>query len=256
MGAAGSSSAGGEGHDMKRRTKVAAGAAVVLVIVLAAGGFAFWQLFGGSDPSPVALNPVTSSATPAATETAGESVDGTWTVDDTSGSLAEGTSSFAGYRVKEELAGTGANTAVGRTQKVSGSLTIDGTTITAMQVSVGHDHAPERREPPRRTAPHRWAADGPVPDGHLHPDEAHRGRLGAEGRPDVPSRRRGRPHAAWRHRSVEVSIQAQRNGDEMEAIGSVDVALTEYGIEAPTGFLVLSIAGTGTIELHLLFRPA
>ena len=42
----------------------------------------------------------------------------------------------------------------------------------------------------------------------------------------------------------------------MEAIGSVDVALTEYGIEAPTGFLVLSIASTGTIELHLLFRPA
>lgn len=85
MGAAGSSSAGGEGHDRKRRTKVAAGAAVVLVIVLAAGGFAFWQLFGGSDPSPVALNPVTSSATPAATERSGVSLDGTWTVDDTSG---------------------------------------------------------------------------------------------------------------------------------------------------------------------------
>ena len=50
-------------------------------------------------------------------------------------------------------------------------------------------------------------------------------------------------------RSVEVSIQAQRNGDEIEAIGSVDVALTDYAIEAPTGFLVLSIAPTGTIEL-------
>ena len=57
-------------------------------------------------------------------------------------------------------------------------------------------------------------------------------------------------------RSVEVSIQAQRNGDEIEAIGSVDVALTDYAIEAPTGFLVLSIANTGTIELHLLFQPA
>jgi hypothetical protein len=57
-------------------------------------------------------------------------------------------------------------------------------------------------------------------------------------------------------RSVEVSIQAQRNGNEIEAIGSVDVALTDYGIEAPTGFLVLSIANTGTIELHLLFQPA
>ena len=35
-----------------------------------------------------------------------------------------------------------------------------------------------------------------------------------------------------------------------------DVALTDYSIEAPTGFLVLSIANTGTIELHVLFRPA
>src|SRR6478609_6009470 len=94
--------AGGEGDDMKRRTKVAAGAAVVLVVVLAAGGFAFWQLFGGSDPSPVALNPVTWSAAPTASASSGGSLDGTWTIDDTSGSLAEGTSSFAGYRVKEE----------------------------------------------------------------------------------------------------------------------------------------------------------
>ena len=37
-------------------------------------------------------------------------------------------------------------------------------------------------------------------------------------------------------RIVEVSIQAQRNGDEIEAIGNVDVALTDYAIEAPTGF--------------------
>ena len=51
-----------------------------------------------------------------------------------------------------------------------------------------------------------------------------------------------------------MSLQAQRNGDEIEAIGSVDVTLTDYGIQAPTGFLVLSIADTGTIELHLLFQ--
>src|SRR6185295_18533324 len=89
MGAAGSSAAGGEGHDMKRRTKVAVGAAVVLVVVLAAGGFAFWQLFGGSDPSPVALNPVTSSPASTTAASSGGSLDGTWTIDDTSGSLAE-----------------------------------------------------------------------------------------------------------------------------------------------------------------------
>ena len=90
---------------MKRRTKVAVGAAVGLVVVLAAGGFELWQLFGGSEPPPVALNNVSSSTSASSTPSSGGSLDGTWTIDNTSGSLAEGTSSFAGYRVREELAG-------------------------------------------------------------------------------------------------------------------------------------------------------
>jgi polyisoprenoid-binding protein YceI len=241
---------------MKPRTRVAVGAAVVLVVVLAAGGFALWQLFGGSDPPPVALGPAASSEVPTARASSGGSLDGTWTIDDTSGSLAEGTSSFAGYRVKEELAGTGANTAVGRTQNVSGSLTIDGTTITAMQVSV--DMTTLQSDDSRRDE--RLRTDGlqtdrfptatftltkPIEVGSV-PKDGQTIRAVAVG--DLTL------HGVTG--SVEVSIQAQRSGNEIEAIGSVDVALTDYGIEAPTGFLVLSIANTGTIELHLLLQPA
>src|SRR6476661_3455282 len=244
------------GHDMKRRTRVAAGAVVVLVVVLAAGGFAFWQLFGGSDPSPVALNPVTSSVAPTATASSGGTLDGTWTIDDTSGSLAEGTSSFAGYRVKEELAGTGANTAVGRTQNVSGSLTIDGATITAMQVSV--DMTTLQSDDSRRDE--RLRTDGLQTDQFptatftlTKPIEV--GSVPKDGQ-TIQAVAVGNLTLHGVTRSVEVSIQAQRNGNEIEAIGSVDVVLTDYAIEAPTGFLVLSIANTGTIELHLLFQPA
>jgi len=241
---------------MKRRTRVAIGAVIVLIVVLAVGGLAFWQLFGGADPPPVALSPAASSEAPTATASSGGSLDGTWTIDDTSGSLAQGTSSFAGYRVKEELAGTGANTAVGRTQNVSGSLTIDGTTITAMQVSV--DMTTLQSDDSRRDE--RLRTDGlqtdqfptatftltkPIEVSSV-PKDGQTIQAGAVG--DVTL------HGVTR--SVEVSIQAQRNRDGIEAIGSVDVALTDYGIEAPTGFLVLSIANTGTIELHLLFQPA
>jgi polyisoprenoid-binding protein YceI len=256
MGAAGSSAAGGEGHDMKRGTRVSVGAAVVLVVVLAAGGFAFWQLFGGSDPPPVALSPAASSPAPTASASSGGNLDGTWTIDDTSGSLAEGTSSFAGYRVKEELAGTGANTAVGRTQNVSGSLTIDGTTITAMQVSV--DMTTLQSDESRRDE--RLRTDGLQTDQFptasftlTKPIEV--GSVPKDGQ-TIQAVAVGNLTLHGVTRSVEVSIQAQRNGDEIEAIGSVDVALTDYAIEAPTGFLVLSIANTGTIELHLLLQPA
>ena len=50
----GSRDAGGGSLAMKRKTRVVTGVAVVLVIALAAGGFALWQVFGGSAPPPVA----------------------------------------------------------------------------------------------------------------------------------------------------------------------------------------------------------
>jgi polyisoprenoid-binding protein YceI len=241
---------------MKRRTRVAVGAAAVLVVVVAAGGFAFWRLFGGSDPPPVALSPAASSAAPTSSASSGGSLDGTWTIDDTSGSLAEGTSSFAGYRVKEELAGTGANTAVGRTQNVSGSLTIDGTTISAMQVSV--DMTTLQSDDSRRDE--RLRTDGLQTDQFptatftlTKPIEV--GSVPKDGQ-TIQAVAVGDLTLHGVTRSVEISIQAQRTGNEIQAIGSVDVALTDYAIEAPTGFLVLSIANTGTIELHLLFQPA
>lgn len=241
---------------MKRRTRVAVGAAGVLVVVVAAGGFAFWRLFGGSDPPPVALSPAASSAAPTSSASSGGSLDGTWTIDDTSGSLAEGTSSFAGYRVKEELAGTGANTAVGRTQNVSGSLTIDGTTITAMQVSV--DMTTLQSDDSRRDE--RLRTDGLQTDQFptatftlTKPIEV--GSVPKDGQ-TIQAVAVGDLTLHGVTRSVEIAIQAQRTGNEIQAIGSVDVALTDYAIEAPTGFLVLSIANTGTIELHLLFQPA
>jgi polyisoprenoid-binding protein YceI len=54
-------------------------------------------------------------------------------------------------------------------------------------------------------------------------------------------------------KSVQVPIEARWAGDTIEATASLDVALADYAIEKPVGFLVLSIADTGTVEMHLLF---
>jgi polyisoprenoid-binding protein YceI len=54
-------------------------------------------------------------------------------------------------------------------------------------------------------------------------------------------------------KSVSVPVQARWNGETVEVVGSVDVALADYGIEPPVGFLVLSIADHGTIEFDLFF---
>ena len=46
------------------------------------------------------------------------------------------TGTFAGFRIDEELASIGSTTAVGRTGNVAGSITIDGTTLTAATFEV------------------------------------------------------------------------------------------------------------------------
>ena len=122
--------------------------AAAVVVVLAIGGFLLWQVFGGSTPEAASLSSPSLSPAGSASGSAPASLDGTWTIDDSTGSLAEGTSTFAGYRVQEELSGIGANTAVGRTQNVTGSMTIDGTTDHRTVGERRHDEPPERRRPP------------------------------------------------------------------------------------------------------------
>ena len=57
-------------------------------------------------------------------------------------------------------------------------------------------------------------------------------------------------------RDVTVAVEARWDGDRVEVVASFDVALADYEIEPPTGFLVLSVADTGTVELHLVFTRA
>ena len=108
--------------------------AILAAVALLAGGYGIWYLFfRPSGPAPVgssgaALASVSGVPVPA-------TADGTWKVDTDIGSMQDGTASFVGYRVQEQLAGIGANTAVGRTPNVSGNLTLSGTTITAVDVT-------------------------------------------------------------------------------------------------------------------------
>ena len=92
--------------------------AVLVVLALLVGGYGIWYLFFRPSGPP----PVGSTNLPAASLgsiAAPASADGTWKVDTDIGTIADGTASFVGYRVQEQLAGIGANTAVGRTPDVS-----------------------------------------------------------------------------------------------------------------------------------------
>ncbi len=120
-------------------------AIVVLGVLGAAGGLAYLFLRAAPPPAVGLATPSPGSSAPAATLGTGASfavgtigpdgLDGTWTVDLSLGSFTDFTSSFVGYRVDETLADVGANTAVGRTPNVTGSLVLAGTTLTSVDIT-------------------------------------------------------------------------------------------------------------------------
>jgi polyisoprenoid-binding protein YceI len=231
-------------------------AAAIVAVVAIAGGIAFaLGVFGGDEPEEAALsspNATTNSQAPASDGGTG-SADGTWVVDAASGSLEDGTSTFAGYRIDEELGGVGTNTAVGRTQDVEGSMTIEGTSITALSVTV--DMTTLTSDDDRRdgqltqrgleTATYPTATFALIEPVELDEAPAKGETIVADATGELTL------HGVTNE--VTVPFEARWDGDTIEAVASLDVVLADYDIEPPVGFLVLSIADTGTVEMHLLF---
>ena len=103
----------------RRRNIVLAviGAVVVVVLVAFLGPYVYIHFIEGPAPAKLQLpksSTATTSSTSRGSSSASSSLDGTWNV---------GAGSMAGYRVQEVLIGQNA-TAVGRTSKIWGSMTI------------------------------------------------------------------------------------------------------------------------------------
>lgn len=102
-------------------------AAIVVVVVI--GGAALWFFVLKDDPEPELSVDSGTDTSQTTTGTTPASLDGTWTVQ-------EGDTT-AGFRIKESFAnGLTDHTAVGRSDQVTGSITIDGTEITEGEFTV------------------------------------------------------------------------------------------------------------------------
>ena len=240
---------------MTRKTVLTIVAAAGLAIVLFSG----WFLFIRDDaPPPVSLGAAVEqavsttqggAAVTTSTATAGsgdESADGEW--------LIVPSDSFVGYRVKEELSGIGASVAVGRTDAVVGSLSVSGAQVTAVAIDVDMTML-ESDSGTRDNQLKNWGLEtSSFPSATFvlsQPME-----LGSE--PQV-----GQPistvavgdltlHGVTRQ--VEIPMEAEFvDGTTIVVVGSLDLLITDFGIEAPVGFKVLSINENGTIEMQLIF---
>jgi polyisoprenoid-binding protein YceI len=162
--------------------------------------------------------------------------------------------SFVGYRVQEELSGIGAAEAVGRTSDVIGGMTIEGSNVTAVLLEV--DMTTLRSDSNQR--------DGQLETRGLETDSFPTATfvlsepmdLGGEPQigESITTSAVGDLTVHGVTRPVEIPMEAEWVGEgTIVAIGSVEILITDYDIEAPVGFRVLSINEIGTIEMQLTF---
>jgi polyisoprenoid-binding protein YceI len=102
----------------RRRRRWLIGGGIAIVVVILAGLISRRALVGGPAPDPFALPPASADAQ---TTSGASDPTGTWRVDD---------GSTAGYRVDQIVVGT-RSTITARTDRVSGSMTIAGSSVTS-----------------------------------------------------------------------------------------------------------------------------
>lgn len=212
---------------------------------------------GASASAPSATAAPSVSFGPQRTGLPAGGLDGTWTVDPTLGSFdydaGDFTGSWVGYRVQEELAGVGGTEAVGRTPRVTGSLTIDGTTIT--QASFEVDLTTLESDDSMR--------DGQLRRQGIQTDQfptasfvltqpIELGALPAIG-DDVEFTAVGDLTIHGVTRPVSIPIHAALHDGVIAAAGSLTFTWDDFDMERPTAQRVISLADDVTMETQLFF---
>ena len=227
---------------MKRRSVIAlvtAGAVVVVAgVVVALAGPAFYRdvIVGAPDPTPTVAAGSTAGATVAPAE-----VQGDWQVS---------SGSYAGYRVNEVLNGTDV-TVDGRTDQVTGEVTVDGESVTAASFTV--DVASIATDQGSRDSYFRNTAMQTFryPTATFTLTEpvvaASTPRLGAKQTVAAT----GELMLAGTTNPVSVSMDVVFDGEKAQVAGSIPITFADYGVEAPNlGFV--KVENTGFVEFSLV----
>ncbi|MDY7099923.1 MAG: YceI family protein [Actinomycetota bacterium] len=193
--------------------------------------------------------------------TGGSSFDGdiagTWTVDTESGDFdyESATGTFVGFRIEEELSSIGSTTAVGRTGDVTGSMTIEGTTLTAANFEVDMTTI-TTNESRRDDNVYRALDTDQFPTGSfvltepvdLGADAADGGAVSITAVGDLTL------HGVTK--AVEFPLEAELVDGTIVVVGSLDIVFADYDVEVPTAPIVVSVEDHGPIELQLLLTES
>lgn len=180
-------------------------------------------------------------------------VAGTWTVDTAVGDFdyEQATGSFAGFRVEEELT-IGEVTAVGRTGEVSGFIRLGAGVLEAAEITVDMSTITTDRSLRDNRTRQALGTDqypnavfvltDPVA---LPADAADGAAFSLEAAGDLTVKGVANP--------AVFALEAQLVDDVIVVVGSTEVRFDDYGVQAPSAPIVVSVEDHGIIELQLLF---
>jgi polyisoprenoid-binding protein YceI len=238
----------------RSRTRWLLGAVAALAAVAVGGPYAYIHFVEGKAPARLTLSTQTTTtlgtgqtdpATAAAATPTSVGVDGTW-------NIAKG--SVAGYRIKETLFGQ-SNTAVGRTNTITGSITIAGTQVAAGRFSV--DMTTVKSDQSRRDAQFQ----GRIMDTATYPTATFTltgpitlGTIPTAGT-TMSQTATGNLTMHGTTKTVTFAVQARQTGATLAVSGSIPVVFSDYNITNPS-FGAVTTAGDGTLEFLLNFSRA
>jgi polyisoprenoid-binding protein YceI len=229
---------------MQKKTKIILGTSAAVVVVLGVTA---------AVAGPVFYRDVIVGAPAAAPSVSADPADSTLDTSDLTGDWAIGTGSTAGYRVDEVLNGTDV-TVVGTTEDVTGTITVDGSTLSAATVTV--DVASIATDQPPRDSYFRDEAMqvSQYPDATFTLTQPIDAAVPASGQVStVDATGELTMHGVTQ--TVTVPLQAALSGDGVQVSGSIPVTFSDYGVEAPSlGFV--SVEDKGTVEFLVKATPA
>ena len=213
------------------------------VAVLGAGGaYGVFAMMSGGGPDPVEL----SQATPDGSGPAG-SLDGRWVV--------SGPDSFVGYRVREKLAFLPApNDAVGRTSSVTGSMSINGLTVSNVDVTADLRDLRSDREMRDNRLRELGLETDRFPEARFVLTEPITFRTHPEAGTRVSRDVRGRLTLHGVTRDVTVPVRGQWTWGRIEVVGSLGIRFADYRIEQ-IRLSQVTTEDNGTMEFRLVFVP-
>jgi polyisoprenoid-binding protein YceI len=224
---------------------------IAVIVLVVAVPFVYFTFIEGDPPPKLSLSEVTT------TTGAAGSTGTTPPAGDLAGTWNATSDSEAGYRVEEQLFGQH-NTAAGRTNQVTGTMTIEGTTVNAVDLTVdvasitSTDAAGGRRDDQFRgrimdtdqfptatfelTKPVRL---GPIPKDGVEKRYSATGKLTMHGTT----------------KTITIPITAKRAGDVIAVQGITDITFSDYDIDNPSGGPA-SVGNKGQLEFLVQFAPA